>query len=114
MKECNYMKLYRATYKIKWDGPLGGGDEVSQYILAPDFQTAGKLAETSMITSCSGGAGSAIVGGTGDALWKIEEIADDVCDIQDAMKLTEIGSYIFSIIGEKLVKVELLAIKAIR
>jgi hypothetical protein len=39
------MRLYKATYVIKILGEAGTGQE-SLYILAPDFQTATKLAET--------------------------------------------------------------------
>jgi hypothetical protein len=97
------MKLYKATYNIKWD-PVGPAEV---YILAPDFQTAGKLAET-------GGSGNPIVGNVGGALLKVEQIADDVCDIQNTAKLAEIGSHTFSIVNKRLLKVELLAIDVIQ
>jgi hypothetical protein len=52
-KGGNGMGLYKVTYKFKWLNPVRT-EEASQYILAPNFQTAAKLAETSKeITSRS-------------------------------------------------------------
>jgi hypothetical protein len=52
-KVDNGMGLYKVTYKFKWLNPART-EETSQYILAPNFQTAAKLAETSKeITSRS-------------------------------------------------------------
>jgi hypothetical protein len=108
------MKLYKATYAIKWSDSVVA-KELSQYILAPDFQTAGKLAETSKrITSKSGGSGNPIVGDISGMLLKVEEIASDVSDFQNAAKLADIGSYMFSIVDTRLLKVELLAINVIQ
>jgi hypothetical protein len=107
------MKLYKATYNITWLDPVVA-KEFSQYILAPDFQTAGKLAETSKkITSDSGGSGYPFTGKLDGILLKVEQIADDVGDFQ-AAKLDEIGSHTFCIADKRLLNVELLAINVIQ
>ena len=109
-----YMRLYKATYLIKWSDSVVT-KETSQYILAPDFQTAGKLAETSKeITDDTGGLGLPITGNVSGMLSKVEEIASDVYAFQDAAKLTNIGSHIFCIMDKTLFKVELLAINVIQ
>lgn len=108
------MKLYKATYIFRWSSSVRA-EEISQYILAPDFQTAVKLAETSKeITNGSGGSGHPIIGDVSDALLKVEQIADDVCDFLTTIKLTEIGSHMFCIVDKRLLKVELLAIDIIQ
>jgi len=40
------MRLFKATYSTLWSDSVVT-EEFYQYILAPDFQTAGRLAETS-------------------------------------------------------------------
>lgn len=108
------MRLYKATYRIKWSDSVGI-KEFSQYILASNFRTAGKLAETSeRITSSSGGSGCPIIGNLEGILLKVEQIADDVCDFQTAGMVAEIGSHAFSIVDNRLLKVELLAINVIQ
>lgn len=108
------MKLYKATYIFMWSNSVRA-EEISQYILAPDFQTAVKLAETSKeITNGSCGSGHPIIGNVSDALLKVEQIADDVCDFQTTAKLTEIGSHTFCIMDKMLLKVELLATDTIQ
>lgn len=108
------MKLYKATYSVLWSNSVVA-EEFYQYILAPNFQTAGRLAETSgKITSESGGSGNPIIGDVSDLLLRVEEIADNVCDFQSTVNLTEIGSHMFCMMDQRLFKVELLAIKAIQ
>lgn len=109
------MKLYKATYKpISWSDP-GLSSAIIQYILAPDFQAAAKLAETrEKITNKSGGSGNPIIGDMSNTLSNLEEIAFEVSDFHNTAKLYNIGSHMFSIVDNKLLKVELLAVKVIQ
>jgi hypothetical protein len=114
MERSKGMRLYKATYRIKFSNSVGV-KEISQYIMAPNFQTAGKLAETSgKITSGSGGSGCPIVGNLDGMLLKVEQIADDICDFENTGKLAEIGSHAFSTVNNKLLKVELFAVNVIQ
>jgi len=73
------MKLYKATYDIKWSSGYWSSEysingPSSIYILAPDFKTATRLAETDeKINDAWKAAGSA-----NGLLFKVELIASDV------------------------------------
>jgi hypothetical protein len=88
---------------------------IIQYISAPDFQSAAKLAGTSKkITRRSGGAGNPIIGDMSGALLSLEEIASEASDFHDTEKLKDIGSQIFSVVDNRLLKIELLAVNIIQ
>lgn len=55
-----------------------------------------------------------MIGNLDRMLLKMEQIADDVCDFQTAGTIAEIGSHVFSIVDNRLLKVELLAINVIQ
>jgi hypothetical protein len=109
------MKLYKATYNIGFFETGFSPRYITQYVLAPDFQTAAKLAETSEeITSESGGSGHPIIGDRSNMLFKLEEIASEISDFQETANLCNIGSHMFSIVDKKLFKVDLLAVGLIQ